>query len=75
MHTVPVTIYTKELEARIRAMGLRLKVERNKGDILGCFLYDDDIVTRKRALHARMSHSTICNMTVSTKKTCHTLVK
>ena len=26
------------------------------------------IATEKRALHARMSHSTVCNMTVSTKK-------
>ena len=32
-------------------------------------------VTRKRALHARMSHSTACNTTVSTKKTLRTLVK
>ena len=33
------------------------------------------IHTRKRALHARMSHSTVCNTTVSTKKTRHTLMK
>ena len=32
-------------------------------------------VTRKRALHARMCHSTVCNTTVSTKKTRRTLVK
>ena len=32
-------------------------------------------LTRKRALHARMSHSTVCNTTVSTKKTRLTLVK
>ena len=33
------------------------------------------ISTRIRALHARMSHSTICNTTVSTKKTRRTLAK
>ena len=32
-------------------------------------------LTRKRALHARMSHSTVCNTTVSTKKTRRTLMK
>ena len=32
-------------------------------------------LTRKRALHARMSHSTVCNTTVSTKKTLRTRVK
>ena len=32
-------------------------------------------ITRKRALHARMSHSTVCNTTVSTKKTRRTLMK
>ena len=31
--------------------------------------------TRKRALHARMSHGTVCNTTVSTKKARRTLVK
>ena len=31
--------------------------------------------TEKRALHAQMSHSTVCNTTVSTKKIRHTLVK
>ena len=35
----------------------------------------DKVSTRKRVLHARMSHSTVCNMTVSTKKTLRTLVK
>ena len=33
------------------------------------------INTRKRALHAKMSHSTVCNTTVSTKLTHRTLVK
>ena len=33
------------------------------------------LLTRKRALHARMSHSTVCNTTVSTKKTRRTLMK
>ena len=33
------------------------------------------IETRKRALHARMSHSTVCNTTVSTKKTSRTQAK
>ena len=33
------------------------------------------IETRKRALHARMSHSTVCNTIVSTKKTRRTLMK
>ena len=33
------------------------------------------IATRKRALHARMSHSTVCNTTISTKKTLRTPVK
>ena len=33
------------------------------------------IETRKRALHARMSHSTVCNTTVSTKKTRRSLMK
>ena len=32
-------------------------------------------MTRKRALHARMSHSTVCNTTVSTKKTLRILMK
>ena len=32
-------------------------------------------ITRKQALHAQMSHSKVCNTTVSTKKTCCTLVK
>ena len=31
--------------------------------------------TNKRALHARMSHNTFCNTTVSTKKTRRILVK
>ena len=31
--------------------------------------------TRKLALHARMSHSTVCNTTISTKKTLRTLMK
>ena len=31
--------------------------------------------TRKRALHARMSHSTVYNTTVSNKKTNRTLMK
>ena len=31
--------------------------------------------TRKRALHARMSHSTVCYTTVCTKKTLRILVK
>ena len=31
--------------------------------------------TRKLTLHARMSHSTVCNTTVSIKKTRRTLVK
>ena len=33
------------------------------------------IETRKRALHARMSHITVCNTTVSTNKTRRTLMK
>ena len=33
------------------------------------------IITRKRALHARMFHSTVCNTTVSTKEIRRTLVK
>ena len=33
------------------------------------------LLTRKRALHARMSHSTACNKTVSTKNTRRKLVK
>ena len=32
-------------------------------------------LTRKRALRARMSHSKVCDTTVSTKKTRPTLVK
>ena len=32
-------------------------------------------ITRKWALHAWMSHSTVCNTTVSTKKTRRTLMK
>ena len=32
-------------------------------------------LTRKRALHAQMSHNTVCKSTVSTKKTRRTLVK
>ena len=36
---------------------------------------DNNKLTRKWALHARMSHSTVCNTTVSTKKTHHTPVK
>ena len=32
------------------------------------------IYTIKRALRARMSHSIVCNTTVSTKKTCRTLI-
>ena len=31
--------------------------------------------TKKRALHARTSHSTVCNTTVSTKKPRRTLMK
>ena len=33
------------------------------------------IETRKRALHARMFHSTVCNTTISNKKTRRTQVK
>ena len=33
------------------------------------------LLTGKRALHGRMSHSTVCNMTVSSKKALRTLVK
>ena len=33
------------------------------------------LLTRKHALHARMSHSTVCNTTVSTKKILRKLVK
>ena len=32
-------------------------------------------ITRKRALHTQMSHSTVCNTTISTKKIRHTLMK
>ena len=32
-------------------------------------------ITKKRALHAPMSHSTVCNTTVSTNKIRLTLVK
>ena len=39
------------------------------------FLIIKHIPTRKRALHARMSHSTVCYTTVCTKKTLRILVK
>ena len=42
-----------------------------------CYTLEEkcQIRTRQRALHARMSHSTVCNKTVSTKKTLRALVE
>ena len=65
-----VDIWRRERLPADRA-GLRSAIWPSVNSMYLCHSID----TRKRALHARMSHSTVCYTTVCTKKTLRILVK